>query len=179
MKGLDTVNGIRRVDLRTRPPWKNNRNWLFVGRLAATKPGLAIWRKVAAPIEAPLMKATAGRVRLSFTTPVVVLVSTGARSGQRRETPLAYSTDGNDVVLIASNMAVPVTLVGFTTWSRRPSANCASESPVAGSSHTKRSRPTVTGSTGLPSTGSRKCSASTSSAAAPERFPVMRLTPEP
>jgi hypothetical protein len=60
------------VDLRTRPPWKNNLNWLFGGRLAATKTGLEIWRKVAAPIEAPLMQATGGRVRLSFTTPVVL-----------------------------------------------------------------------------------------------------------
>jgi deazaflavin-dependent oxidoreductase (nitroreductase family) len=34
---------------------------------------------------------------------VVVLTSTGARSGQQRETALAYFTDGDDVVLMASN----------------------------------------------------------------------------
>ncbi|MDT5370495.1 MAG: hypothetical protein QOC62_4926 [Mycobacterium sp.] len=35
--------------------------------------------------------------------PLVVLRSTGARSGQRRETPLGYFTDGDDVILTASN----------------------------------------------------------------------------
>jgi deazaflavin-dependent oxidoreductase (nitroreductase family) len=35
--------------------------------------------------------------------PVVVLASTGARSGKRRETPLLYFTDGDDVILTASN----------------------------------------------------------------------------
>ena len=33
----------------------------------------------------------------------MVLSSIGARSGERREIPLAYFTDGDDVVLIASN----------------------------------------------------------------------------
>jgi deazaflavin-dependent oxidoreductase (nitroreductase family) len=49
------------------------------------------------------MKATGGRVRLNLAVPIVVLTSTGARSGQRREIPLAYFTDGDDVILIASN----------------------------------------------------------------------------
>jgi deazaflavin-dependent oxidoreductase (nitroreductase family) len=34
---------------------------------------------------------------------MVVLTSVGARSGERREVPLAYFTDGDDVILIASN----------------------------------------------------------------------------
>ena len=34
---------------------------------------------------------------------MVVLTSTGAHSGQRRETPLTYFTDGDDVILTASN----------------------------------------------------------------------------
>ncbi len=33
----------------------------------------------------------------------MVLTSIGARSGKRWETPLAYFTDGDDVILIASN----------------------------------------------------------------------------
>lgn len=35
--------------------------------------------------------------------PVVMLTSTGAHSGQRRETPLVYFTDGDDVILAVSN----------------------------------------------------------------------------
>ncbi len=103
MMSTEAVNGIPRVDLEKRPLWKRNLNWLLGGQLATTKTGLAIWRKLAAPIEAPIMKATRGRVRLNLAVPIVVLWSTGARSGQRREIPLAYFTDGDDVILIASN----------------------------------------------------------------------------
>ena len=98
----DTINGIARADLEERPLWKRNVSWLL-GGLATTKTGLAIWRKFAAPLEAPIMKATRGRVRLNIAVPIVVLSSTGARSGQRREIPLAYFTEGGDVILIASN----------------------------------------------------------------------------
>jgi deazaflavin-dependent oxidoreductase (nitroreductase family) len=99
----DAINGIPRVDLAARPVWKVKLNWWLGGQLATTKAGLAVWRKVAAPLEAPLMRATGGRVRLNLAVPIVVLSSTGARSGQRREIPLAYFTDGDDVILIASN----------------------------------------------------------------------------
>jgi deazaflavin-dependent oxidoreductase (nitroreductase family) len=50
------------------------------------------------------MKATGGRISLAVgAVPVVVLTTTGARSGQRREKPLIYFTDGDDVILTASN----------------------------------------------------------------------------
>jgi deazaflavin-dependent oxidoreductase (nitroreductase family) len=98
----NTVNGVPRADLQERPLWKRNLNWLG-GQLLASRKGLALWARVAAPLEAPLMKATGGRVRLAFSIPVVVLTSIGARSGQRRDIPLAYFTDGDDVILIASN----------------------------------------------------------------------------
>jgi deazaflavin-dependent oxidoreductase (nitroreductase family) len=99
----DTINGIPRVDLENRPVWKRNLNWWLGGQIAATKTGLRMWRAVVAPIEAPLMKATRGRVRIAFTSRLVVLATTGARSGERREIPLAYFTEGDDVILIASN----------------------------------------------------------------------------
>jgi deazaflavin-dependent oxidoreductase (nitroreductase family) len=99
----DSVNGIPRADPEARPVWKRNLKWALGGQLWTTKTGLAIWRKVAAPLEAPLMAATGGRVRLNLAVPIVVLSSTGARSGIRREIPLAYFTDGDDVILIASN----------------------------------------------------------------------------
>ena len=54
----DSVNGIPRVDLQARPLWKRNLNWWMGGQLASTKTGLAIWRKVAAPLEAPIMRAS-------------------------------------------------------------------------------------------------------------------------
>ena len=96
----ETINGIPRIDPRAHPAvWKR-----ALQRLVATKPGATIHRLIAAPLDAPIMKATGGRVSLAVgALPVVVLTSTGARSGQRRETPLTYFTDGDDVILTASN----------------------------------------------------------------------------
>ncbi len=103
VRSAESINGIRRVDLQSRGPWRRRFWWVMGGRLFASETGLAMWRKVAAPVEAPLMKATGGRVKLSVGLPVLVLTSTGAKTGERREVPLAYFTDGDDVVLIASN----------------------------------------------------------------------------
>jgi len=38
---------------------------------------------------------------------VLVLTTTGAKSGARRETPLVYSRDGDDIVIIASMGGAP------------------------------------------------------------------------
>ena len=102
-QSANTVNGIPRVDLVARPVWKRNLSWWFGGKALTTKTGAAIWRKTVAPIEGPLIKATRGRVRVSFSAPIVVLTTVGARSGERRDSPLTYFTDGDAVVLIASN----------------------------------------------------------------------------
>lgn len=95
-----TINGIPRVDPQARPAgWKR-----AMQRVVATKPGAAIHRTIAARLDTPIMKATGGRVTLAVgAVPVVVLTTTGARSGQRREKPLVYFTDGDDVILTASN----------------------------------------------------------------------------
>ena len=102
-----TINGIPRIDLATRPLWKRNLSWWMGGKAFTTAAGAKIWRALVAPIEAPLMTATRGRVRVSFSAPIVVLTTTGARSGERRDSPLTYFTDGDDVILIASNYGRP------------------------------------------------------------------------
>ena len=96
----DSISGIPRVDPRGhRAAWKRG-----FQRLVATKAGAAVHRAIAAPLDAPIMKATGGRVSLAVgVLPVVVLTSAGARSGRRREVPLVYFTDGDDVILTASN----------------------------------------------------------------------------
>lgn len=99
----DTINGIPRVDLPHRPVWKRQSAWWTGGRWMASTTALSLWRKFIAPIDAPVMKASGGRLRFSIGIPIVVLTSTGARTGETRETPLAYFTDGEDVILIASN----------------------------------------------------------------------------
>ncbi|MDF3341162.1 nitroreductase family deazaflavin-dependent oxidoreductase [Mycolicibacterium septicum] len=99
----DSLSGIPRVELDSRPLWKRQLFWLIGGKLFTTERAAGFWRRRIAPLEAPVIKATRGRARMSFSIPVLVLTSTGARSGKRYETPLAYFTDGDDVVLIASN----------------------------------------------------------------------------
>src|SRR5690349_19757964 len=78
----DTIIGIPRVDLRARPVWKRNLSWALGGPLFASKKGFAMWARFVAPIEAPLIQATSGRVRLNIAI---------------------HFTDGGDVMLIASN----------------------------------------------------------------------------
>ena len=38
---------------------------------------------------------------------VLVLTTTGAKTGEKRETPLVYSRDGNDIVIVASMGGAP------------------------------------------------------------------------
>ena len=97
----DLLNGIPRVDPTTRQGAGVRR---AVGRLLSTKPGAALHRMLAAPIDAPLMRLTRGHASTAFgKVPFVVLRTTGARSGAQRDVPLVYFTDGDDVILIASN----------------------------------------------------------------------------
>lgn len=98
-----SLNGIPRVDLPARPLWKRELSWLIGGKLFTTERAARFWQRRVAPLEGPVMKATRGRMRLSQSIPVLMLTSTGARSGKQYETPLAYFTDRDDVVLIASN----------------------------------------------------------------------------
>lgn len=80
--------------------------WWLGGPIVTSKAALAVFRKVNR-FEAPLIKASGGRLKLSSNLPMVVLTSLGARSGEHREVPLAYFTDGDDVILIASNYGGP------------------------------------------------------------------------
>jgi deazaflavin-dependent oxidoreductase (nitroreductase family) len=78
-------------------------SWWTGGQFISTKTGSALWRTIAAPIEASILTATRGCVRLSVGVPIFVLTSIGAHTGMRGQTPLAYFTNGDDVILIASN----------------------------------------------------------------------------
>ena len=96
----DLLNGIPRVDPTSKPTMMRR----AVGRLLATKTGSAIHRKLMAPLDDRLMHLTRGRMHSAKgTIPLVLLRTTGAKSGVKREVPLAYFTDGDDVILVASN----------------------------------------------------------------------------
>ena len=54
-----------------------------------------------------LMRVTGGRFNSTGSPVLVVLTTIGRRSGLPRQTPLAYFTDGDDVILIASKGGAP------------------------------------------------------------------------
>jgi deazaflavin-dependent oxidoreductase (nitroreductase family) len=53
-------------------------------------------------VDPVLMRLSGGRIKSTLNAPTVLLTHTGAKSGKERTTPLAYFTDGEEVVLIAS-----------------------------------------------------------------------------
>lgn len=75
----------------------------FVERVASTRAGAWYFINVTAKIDPWLLKRSNGRLSTIVGQPVLLLGHTGARSGASRETPLVYATDGDDIVLIASN----------------------------------------------------------------------------
>ena len=77
--------------------------WLStLGWAARQRPVTWFLVNVGNKIDPYLMSATGGRVKSTISAPTVLLTHTGARSGKRRTTPLAYFTDGDNVILIAS-----------------------------------------------------------------------------
>ncbi len=52
---------------------------------------------------------------------VLILTTTGARTGERRATPLAYSRDGDDIVIVASKGGAPTHPAWFHNCVAHPS----------------------------------------------------------
>ena len=69
-----------------------------------------------------LYRLTNGRIggRFIAGSPILLLTTTGRRTGKRRTRPLAYVRDGERYVLCASNGGSPPIPAGTTTWPRRP-----------------------------------------------------------
>ena len=65
---------------------------------------IATAQKWAAKLHASLFRATGGRIGGRMVgSPVLLLVTTGRKTGQRRTTPLLYLEDGGRHVIVASN----------------------------------------------------------------------------
>jgi deazaflavin-dependent oxidoreductase (nitroreductase family) len=88
--------------LRHKGPYFRTLEWL-----AKRRPVTWFLINVGNRVDPVLMRATGGRVRVAPGSPTVVLTHVGARSGKRRSTPLAYFTDGDRVVLMASKGGAP------------------------------------------------------------------------
>lgn len=97
------MSPVRAVDpLQKKGPALRSAEWL-----AQRRPVTWFLVNLGPKIDPRLMKLTGGRVRLSGSGPTVVVTHTGAKSGKQRTTPLAYFTDGDKVVLIASKGGAP------------------------------------------------------------------------
>ncbi len=70
--------------------------------IAASRPGAFFYVNLAPPIDRRLMKWTGGRVTTGGFGRVGMLRVKGARSGIVRHTPLVYTRDAADVLLVAS-----------------------------------------------------------------------------
>jgi F420H(2)-dependent quinone reductase len=75
-------------------------------------------------IDPPLMKASGGRLKSTFSWPTVLLTHTGAKSGKKRTTPLTYFTDGDNVVLIASQGGDPRHPAWYHNVTANPEVEC-------------------------------------------------------
>lgn len=72
-------------------------------RFAASPAGGWFFVKVGHRVDPHLLKWTKGRFSVAVGQPVLLLTVIGAKSGRPRETPLLYATDGDNLVLVASN----------------------------------------------------------------------------
>jgi deazaflavin-dependent oxidoreductase (nitroreductase family) len=82
-------------------------------------PGNWYLRKIAPRIDPPLLKLSGGRLSSVYPVPVMLLTTTGAKTGQQRTLPLLYVTDGDELMLIASNYG----RAGHPAWYRNLVAN--------------------------------------------------------
>ncbi len=77
--------------------------WQAFSRLVASEGVTLFLMHFATWVDRPLLKATKGRLRLSFVIPVLLLHCRGARTGRARDVPLLYVAVGDAVLLIGSN----------------------------------------------------------------------------
>lgn len=77
----------------------------LVNRFSTTKVGRVVGAKIAAKVDPVVFKLTKGRYTSTGrpTLPLLALTTTGRRSGKRRTVQLAYVTDGDDWLVVASN----------------------------------------------------------------------------
>ncbi len=72
-------------------------------KFARTPVGYSYVKHVAPRIDPPLLRLTGGRVSSVYPVKVMLLTTTGAKSGQLRTQPLGYTRDGDSLLLVASN----------------------------------------------------------------------------
>ena len=74
----------------------------ILGWFGSTRAGAWTMINLASAIDKRLIKASGGKLNMTFAWPCLLLKTTGAKTGKERITPLLYLRDGDNFVLIAS-----------------------------------------------------------------------------
>lgn len=86
------------------PPAGERSRWeRWLESIAVSDAGTWYVKNVSPRVDPKLSRWTRGRLTSIPIIPVLLLHHVGARSGQPRVTPLVYFTDGDEVILMASN----------------------------------------------------------------------------
>jgi deazaflavin-dependent oxidoreductase (nitroreductase family) len=96
--------------------------------VSASPPGAWLFAKVLHRIDTVLLRVTDGRFSLpEFLAgiPIVTLITSGARTGQRRETPLLGVPVGDDIAVIGTHFGQPGTPGWYFNLRARPEIEVA------------------------------------------------------
>lgn len=88
-------------------------------RFGRSSAGLWFVTRVAPRVDPTLLRLSGGRFSSVYPIPAMLLTTIGAKSGQPRQLPLLYATDGDSLIVIASNYGRP----GHPAWYRNLTAN--------------------------------------------------------
>jgi deazaflavin-dependent oxidoreductase (nitroreductase family) len=107
----------------------------FYSRLSMTMPDS--WLKATGKLNVPIYRLSRGRIFGNIgTAPVLLLTSTGRRSGQQRTAPVVFLADGESYVVIGSNAGNART----PAWSYNLQANADAEIELRGAHKLVRAR---------------------------------------
>lgn len=90
-----------------------------LAKFAASPAGSWFFLHVGNPVDRRLLPATGGRLSLSIGQPVLCLEVRGAKTGQLRRTPLLFTEDNGNLVVVASATGRP----RHPAWYRNVLAN--------------------------------------------------------
>ncbi len=83
---------------------ESNRSWLgrLTVSLVSSRPGAWFFRRTMHLVDRPLLRLTRGRVSFASSYPVLLLTTTGAKSGEPRTVPLLYVERDDGLAVIGT-----------------------------------------------------------------------------
>ena len=83
---------------------ERRRSWLdrLVVSVVSSRPGASFFRRTMHLVDRPLLRLTRGRLSFASGYPVLLLTTTGAKSGRSRTIPLLYVEWGDGIAIIGT-----------------------------------------------------------------------------